>query len=570
MSLLRELERALLAALPAKASEAGAFLERPRQAGRGDVATGLAMRCAAKLGEPPRQIAARLAAAAEELAPVQEAEVAGPGFVNITLTPKARFAVVGEALAAGAGFGSLPSSGRTVLVEFVSANPTGPLHVGHGRGAAIGDSLARLLRFRGDAVVTEYYLNDRGLQIDVLAASLWLRVLDELGAGAGELPAGAYQGAYLREVARAYLAANPATTAVALDLAGLPDAPDKAAAALARSASEALGEQFERLRAFAVAAIGAMIKEELAALGVEFDSWRSEAELDRSGAVKEALGRLEAAGHCYERDGATWFAASAFGDEKDRVLRRSDGSLTYFATDVAYHLDKGERGADMVCTLLGQDHHGYVPRLLAALKALDAAPTKFSFDFIQFVALVNVGERVSMSTRSGEFLPLAELAATIGADATRLYYVLSRGDAPMDIDVARAKRQGNDNPVYYIQYAHARICTLLAAWGGEVATLGNYDAAQLAEPEAAALAAELLWFEPMLGIAAREREPHRIAHWLIELAAALHRYYEKVPILKGPPAGLASRLALLGATRQALANGLGLLGVGAPFKMASK
>lgn len=560
------LEESLAAALRGRGTDpAGGLLERPKDAGRGDYATGAALRLAKALKQNPRAIAEELAAELGADEAVEAAEVAGPGFVNLRLTPEARCAVVGAALAAGDSFGTQPASGRRVLLEFVSSNPTGPLHVGHGRAAALGDSLARILRAAGDEVECEYYLNDRGLQTDVLAASLWLRAA---GDGERELPAGAYQGAYLKEVAAAWRRRRPDAKLPAPPWDGFAWPDDREAGArLAELARRELGADFAPLRDYAVGALRAMIEAELRDFGVEFDRWFSEKEMAASGAIEVAVGRLDAAGHVYEKEGAKWFRASAFGDDKDRVLVRANGELTYFAADAAYHEDKAGRGADLLLALFGADHHGYVPRLRAAFAALGHEPDRLDFDIIQFVALVNAGGRVKMSTRAGSYELLGDLVAAIGADAARLHYVLARGDVHMDFDVGRAASRSNDNPVHYIQYAHARGCSLLAKWGGDVKDLPPVDPAHLADERAARVLAELNWFEPALRQAARQREPHRVAHWLIALAGALHGYYDHVPVLGGGEAGQPARLALVAATRQALACGLALLGAGAPTKM---
>ncbi|MBF2735814.1 MAG: arginine--tRNA ligase [Betaproteobacteria bacterium AqS2] len=563
------LEESLAAAVRGQGADPGAgLLERPKDAGRGDYATGAALRLAKTLKQNPRAIAEELAETLAAHEDVEAAEVAGPGFVNLRLTPAARCAVVDAALAAGDSFGTQEASGRKVLLEFVSSNPTGPLHVGHGRAAALGDSLARILRAAGDQVATEYYLNDRGLQTDVLAASLWLRAVPGLQGEEKPLPAGAYQGDYMKEVAAAWRRRHPGGT--------LPEPPwlefawpddREAGARLAEIARRELGEDFEALRKYAVEALGAMIETELRGFNVAFDRWFSERELATSGAIEAAIKKLEEGGHVYEKDGAKWFRSAAFGDDKDRVLVRANGELTYFAADVAYHADKAGRGADLLLALFGADHHGYVPRLRAAFEALGHDPAKLEFDIIQFVALVNAGDRIKMSTRAGSFALLADLIAAIGPDAARLHYVLARGDVHMDFDVGRAASRSNDNPVHYIQYAHARGCSLLAKWGGRVEELPAADPAHLGDERAAKVLAELNWYEPTLRQAARQREPHRVAHWLIALAGALHGYYDHVPVLGGDEAGLPARLALVAATRQALACGLALLGAGAPTKM---
>lgn len=544
-------------------------LERPRNALHGDYASSLALRLAQALGQPPREVAGRLAQAVATHPAVASATIAGPGFVNLELTLAARCAIVTEVLAAGPAFGRQPASGESFLLEFVSANPTGPLHIGHGRAAAHGDSLARILRHAGASVATEYYLNDCGLQVDVLGASLWLRVLQLRGQLDTDWPVGAYAGDYLVGVAEDFVAAQPQVTGTPLDLTCLPGAADACARELAVRAKAALGSDFARVRKHAITALTARIRRELTACGVSFDRWFSEAGLAASGAIEAALADFAQRGLTYVKDGATWFRASAFGDEKDWVVVRGTGEKTYFAADIAYHLDKCRRCPGVLYLLLGADHHGYVARLRASLGASGEDPARLEVGLLQLVALVNAGNRIKMSTRAGSFHPLQELVDAIGADAVRLSFVLSKIDVALEFDVARASRQSPDNPVYYLQYAHARSCSLLAKWGGDPATLTVTPAA-LATAPAAAVMTELRWFATTVTTAARERSPHRVAHWLIALAGALHSYYDKVPVLAGDTAGRPSRLALVAATRTALATGLGLLGVSAPARMGER
>lgn len=553
------------AAVELGCAAAGAVLERPRDPTHGDYACSLALRLAKPLGRPPRDIAAELATAVSAHAAVATTTVAGPGFVNIELTAAASAAIVTEVLAAGDNFGQQEANGEHCLLEFVSANPTGPLHIGHGRAAAHGDSLARILRYCGTTVATEYYLNDRGLQIDVLAASLWLRVLQERGElVATPWPSGAYAGDYLVEVAKDYLADAPAGAPV--DLASLPATADESAVALVRCVTAALAAaDFAAVRHHAVTALTARIKAELASCNVTFDRWQSEQELADSGAIAAGLADFAQRGLTYKQDEAVWFRSSAYGDEKDRVIVRSNGAQTYFAADIAYHLDKCQRCPGILYMLLGADHHGYVARLRAILAAVDLDPARIEVGMLQLVSLVNAGDRIKMSTRAGQYFLLADLVKAIGADAVRLGFVLSKIDVALEFDVARAAATTPDNPVYYLQYAHARSCTLLARWGGDCASLIVTPAALGAE--AREVLTELRWFVPTLQTAARERAPHRIAHWLIALASALHSYYDKVPVLGGDDAGRPSRLAVVAATRTALAVGLRLLGVAAPTKM---
>ena len=541
-------------------------IERPRNAQHGDYASGLALKIAKQLRAAPRDIASKLATAAQTHAAIANAVVAGPGFVNLTLTATARARLVNEILAAGANYGRAAPNGIQVLLEYVSANPTGPLHVGHGRAAATGDSIARIMRFAGYNVDTEYYLNDRGLQTEVLAASLWLRVCALNNTQTVAMPACAYAGAYLADVAAAFVAAHPDTGDTLPDLTDLPDSADAAARELVARTRAALGARFELVRDFAVTAMTTHIRDELAAFGVVFDNWFSERELVASGAVDQALQLCTERDAIYRKDGASWFKSTAYGDEQDWVVVRSNGDRTYFASDIAYHLDKCRRGYDMIYSLFGADHHGYLGRIYGVMRALGENPSRLKFALIQFVAIIKAGKRIKMSTRSGTYLALQELVDELGTAATRLSFVLSKCDSTMDFDIDRAGRRSADNPVYYMQYAHARICSLLERWGGDSTDL-RADATALDDPSAQRLLTELCWFVPTLEVAAREQAPHRIAHLLLALAGALHGFYDKVPILNGPAQSRPSMLALAAATRQVLANGLGLLGVDAPTKM---
>ncbi len=543
-----------------------AAIERPRNARHGDYASSLALKVAKQLSGDPRKIAAEFAAAAADHPAIVDAAIAGAGFVNMRLTDEARCDQVAAILAAQNDYGRGKPSGRRVLLEFISANPTGPLHVGHGRAAATGDSIARIMRFAGDIVETEYYLNDRGLQIDILAASLWLRVCQRQGKYAGPIPVGAYAGEYLADCAADFLVANPDFCGDVPNMTDLPATADDAAQAIVARTKSVLKDRFDTVRDYAVVAMTANIKVELEAFGVQIDNWFSERQLDASGAVDAALAQCEERGAIYRKDNAVWFKASAYGDEQDWVVVRGNGEKTYFSSDIAYHLDKCKRGYNLLCNLFGADHHGYLKRLAAVLKTFNEDPAKLKCDLIQFVAIVNAGERLKMSTRSGTFLALQKLVDAVGVSATRLGFVLSKSDTAMEFDVAKAGRQSAENPVYYMQYAHARSCSLLKRWGGDITTL-QVDPKMLTGAGAEQILAELRWFVPTLEIAARERAPHRIAHWLLALAGALHSFYDKVPILSGPAASRDSLIALVAATRQALANGLGLLGVEAPTKM---
>lgn len=566
-----DLNNSLTHALHAAATKLGytgeaVVLERPRDPAHGDFASSLAMRLAKELKTNPRELATNLASAINDHPAVAKVEVAGPGFVNIYLTKAAAAAVVSDALAKQGSFAPQPATAENYLLEFVSANPTGPLHIGHGRAAAHGDALARILRFSGAAVTTEYYLNDRGLQTEILAASLWLRVLEQRGDLAIDpWPVGAYAGEYLVDLAKEFTEAPP-TPSSQLVLTELPEAADDNAKQLVEVVKQSLDDaDFARVREFAIAAMTKQIQAELASCRVSMDNWQSEAALAASGAIEQALKDFTAKELLYEQDGATWFCSAKFGDEKDRVVIRANGEQTYFAADIAYHIDKLKRCEGILYNLLGADHHGYIGRLQAVLAASGHDPQRLEIGMLQLVSLKNAGDRIKMSTRAGKYYLLSDLVAALGADAVRLGFVLSRIDAAMEFDVKKAATANNENPVYYIQYAHARSCSLLAKWGGDVASLSVDPTAYCAA--ATPVMTELRWFGDTLATAVRERAPHRIAHWLIALASTLHSYYDKVPVLGGDAAGRESRLALVAATRNALATGLELLGVSAPTKM---
>ncbi len=568
--MLVQLQRKELAKLDA-ASVAGlpAVLERPRHEARGDFATAVALRLSKQAGLKPLDLAELLAERLAELPEVEQAQAAAPGFVNITLTASARGEAAGQALLEPEDFGRPPPESQpgSALVEFVSSNPTGPLHVGHGRGAAYGDSVARVLRHARWQVRTEYYLNDRGRQIDILAASLWLRALELRGLLAGALPAGCYAGDYLIGIARSFAAEHPDLPYCALDMEGLAADQDEAAVQVAGRVRQALGAgRFRQLAAFAVASICAGMKQELAAFRVSFDNWFSEAEMIAAGKVEPALQRLAAAGATYSKDGALWFKSAAYGDEKDRVLVRSDGETTYFASDVAYHLDKYSRKHDRFVNIFGADHHGYVPRLRGFIAALGEDPDRLEVPLVHLLALVRGGKRLKITTRGGVFSTLSELREAVGVDAARLFMVMQKVDSPMEFDLDLAVRQSNENPVYYVQYAHARCCSLLARWGGDREQL-RLAPELLGELAELAVLREMSWFERTVRTAAADLAPHLIWGWLHAFARKVHAFYEGETILGGDPALEQSRLALALAAASGLAAGLDLLGVSAPVRM---
>jgi arginyl-tRNA synthetase len=561
-------------------------LERPRQADHGDFASSLALQLAKQLGRNPRQLAQALKDALPKASILAGCEIAGPGFLNFRLDPAARFAVIREALAAPEAFGrSALGGGEYVQVEFVSSNPTGPLHVGHGRGAAFGASLANLLAFAGWRVQREYYVNDAGRQMDILAASTWLRYL----ANQGEqlpFPSNGYQGDYVNAMGAGLAQRHGAQLVRSAQdiLAGLPELPgepqrladpETAAArteeymdALIARAKQLLGPQWQLVHGETLAEQIADCRADLAEFGVEFDCWFSEQSLYDSGRVAALVTRLRDQGDLYLRDGAWWFRSTAFGDEKDRVVQRENGIYTYFASDIAYHDEKLSRGFDRVLNVWGADHHGYIPRVRAALVALGHDAQRLEIALVQFVSLFRHGEKLQMSTRKGQFVTLRELREETGRDAARFFYVLRKSDQALDFDLSLATSSTNDNPVYYVQYAHARIQSVLERWGGDTASLRTADLSRLGTDSEVALAQQLAAFPELISHAARERAPHSVAFYLRELAAALHSCYNAEQFLVADDEELTrARLALVLATAAALRNGLQILGVSAPSRM---
>ena len=466
------LKRALASVAPA-AAETPIHLERPRDPTHGDFATNLAMQLAKALKRNPREIAQQLV---NELPPsplVKAAEIAGAGFINFRLETGAKTAAVQAVLAAGADYGrSTLGGGRKIQVEFVSANPTGPLHVGHGRGAAYGASLSALLAFAGWDVTREYYVNDAGRQMDILGLSTWLRYLDLQGVTVA-FPPNAYQGDYVREMAKQMVAAHGgqfvrSAEDVLACTPGLPpaDRADDEAKnqrelhldALIARAKDLLGPDWSYVHAHALSEQLADCRNDLEEFGVEFEVWFSEKALYDTGLVARCVDLLEKKGHLYVQDGAKWFKSTAFGDEKDRVVQRENGLYTYFASDIAYHLNKYERGFEEIINIWGADHHGYIPRVKGAVAALELDPARLHVALVQFAVLYRNGQKASMSTRSGEFVTLRELRQEVGNDACRFFYALRKSDQHLDFDLDLAKSQTNENPVYYVQYAHARIC----------------------------------------------------------------------------------------------------------------
>ncbi|MBU0750667.1 MAG: arginine--tRNA ligase [Gammaproteobacteria bacterium] len=583
---LSELLRAALASVAPAQTVADIVIERPRDPSHGDFASNLALQLARELKANPRQIAERLVRELPGSGWVDKAEVAGAGFINFRLAAAAKTQVVKEVLARGPDYGKRAPAGKRpkVQVEFVSANPTGPLHVGHGRGAAYGASLACLLTYAGNDVTREFYVNDAGRQMDILAVSTWLRYLDLHGEKV-PFPPNAYQGAYVGEMAEQIRGAHGERYVhpAAAVLACVPPAPlrradgdyDKAEKAqleahldgLIAAGKDLLGEEWHYVHQHALSEQLADSREDLEEYGVHFDCWFSERSLFDTGMVGKAVAELEKRGHIYVQDGAKWFRSTDFGDEKDRVVQRDNGLYTYFASDIAYHANKFERGFDKVVDVWGADHHGYIPRVKGALAALGLPVERLDVTLVQFVSLFRGTERVSMSTRAGSYVTLRELRDEVGNDACRFFYMLRKQDQALDFDLDLAKSQSNDNPVYYVQYAHARVCSVLQQWDGEVKSLGDADLAPLASERELALCARLAEFPETIEAAARDYAPHAVAFYLRELAADFHAWYNAERVLVDDAAQKQARLALAVAVRRVIANGLHILGVAAPEHM---
>jgi arginyl-tRNA synthetase len=528
------------------APNATVTLERPRDPSHGDLATNVALKLAKPLKQRPRELAETIVS---RLDPppglVTRTEIAGPGFINFWLADAAVAEVLRTIVAEADAFGrSVVGQGRRVNVEFVSANPTGPLHVGHGRGAALGDAIAALLEGTGHAVEREFYVNDAGLQIERLAASLWARVKQAAGREA-EVPEGGYHGAYLEELATQLLADDPA-------LADLPDAE-----ALARCRDIAVGTQREEQ------------DRDLADFGVRFDVVYPESELYRQELLATTLQELGGRGLTYERDGALWLNTSAFGDAKDRVLRKSDGSYTYFLPDIAYHRTKAERGFDLAIDIWGADHHGYVPRMQAAMLALGRPEGFFRAVIVQLVRVMRHGAEVRFSKRSGEFVTLRDLYEETGVDAARYFFLMRKADAQFVFDIDLATKQSEENPVYYVQYAHTRMAGIFRTAGLAVAAIaaGDADLALLTEAVEQDLIKRLAEYPTQVEQAAAALEPHRIVVYLEEIARLVNAWYHHHRVLGVAPELERARLVLARAAQIVLANGLTLLGVTAPERM---
>ncbi len=543
------------ATLPTDLSLPGFVIERARSREHGDFASNVAMLLARPARTKPRELAEKLVAALPANTLVAKVEIAGPGFINFFLAPGAYHAEVRRILAEREAYGrSASGGGKTVGVEFVSANPTGPLHVGHGRAAAIGDCLSRLLDATGWNVKREFYYNDAGVQIANLAISVQARAHGITPDGSN-WPENGYRGDYIAEVARAYLdresvVADGETVTAAGDV-----------------------DDLEAIRRFAVAYLRREQDLDLQAFGVAFDTYFLESSLYTDGKVEETVRELIAHGHTYEEGGALWLRTTEFGDDKDRVMRKSDGTYTYFLPDVAYHLSKWQRGYQRAITELGSDHHGSLARVKAGLQALDCGIPKGWPEYVlhQMVTVMKGGEEVKISKRAGSYVTLRDLIDEVGKDATRYFLISRKSDSQLVFDIDLARSQSNDNPVYYIQYAHARVCSVLrqAPEKGYTVDLadGLAQLERLDNEHEQILLTELSKYPELVEAAAANLEPHLVAAWLRELANAFHTYYNSHQFLVEDAALRNARLALVVATRQVLKNGLDLLGLGAPEKM---
>jgi arginyl-tRNA synthetase len=559
-------------------------LDRPKSVEHGDFSTNIALKLAKQLKRNPTELAQAIQNALSVNARVAKTQIAGAGFINVFLSAWAWTISVEEVLKTGAAYGSQPAKGLAVQIEFVSANPTGPLHVGHGRGAAYGASLANVLAAAGFDVTREYYVNDAGRQMDILALSTWLRYL-ELNGIHVPFPTNAYQGDYVKHMAHAIfdehkdhyvhdpwkildgIVVCPDDEQLATDDPEVKRQNETHLDGLIAAAKRLLGSDYPYFHGFALNEQLNDCREDLEEFGVSFDCWFSEKSLFDTGKIAQVIERLKTGGHLYEQDGALWFKATDFGDEKDRVVQRANGEFTYFASDIAYHANKFERSFDRIIDVWGADHHGYIPRVKAALAALALDREKLTVALVQFAVLYRDGQKVPMSTRSGEFVTLRELREEVGNDAARFYYVLRKSDQHLDFDLDLAKSQSNDNPVYYVQYAYARICSVLAEWGGETSSLGNADLPLLQSAHEKGLMQRLAEYPETIDSAARELAPHMIAYYLKDLAADFHTYYNAEKFLVEDELLKFARLSLILATRQVLENGLKLLGVSAPERM---
>ena len=563
-------------------------LDHTKNKNHGDFATNISLMLAKPADLIPRELAQQIIDSLPEHASINKVEIAGPGFINFFLNSASQYAVIKTVLEQKENFGrSNIGEGNNIQIEFVSANPTGPLHVGHGRGAAFGASLANIMAASGYNVSREYYVNDAGRQMNILATSIWLRYL----ALAGEtivFPSNGYKGDYVINIAQQLFQTHGenlrhswSTVISNIPADENPDQPDEGDKeahidGLIEKAQLLLKEAYDIVFDTGLNSILDDIKNDLKEFGADYDEWFSEKALDSNGLIEKALEKMHTAGYLFEQNGAIWFRSTDFGDDKDRVVKRDNGQTTYFASDIAYHMNKFDRGFDQVINVWGSDHHGYIARVKASLQALGYSPEKLEIQLVQFAILYRGTERVQMSTRSGSFVTLRELREEVGNDAARYFYVARKADQHMDFDLELAKSETKDNPVYYIQYAHARVCSMMRKrneedpdWQSFIdpENLPTLNLEHLVETPEQAIAQQLSRYPTLLAKAAANHEPHIIAHYLKELAADYHTYYNAHKVLVEEPELRDARIALSMAVKQVIANGLHLLGVSAPDSM---
>ena len=547
-------------------------IERTRDQAHGDFACNIAMALAKQVKTNPRQLASSIVENLPDSEIVDHVEIAGPGFINFFLKKQSRLGVITNILQTGENYGrSKFGSGKSILVEFVSANPTGPLHIGHGRGAAYGAVVSDLLEAIGYKVDREYYVNDAGRQMDILTVSIWIRYLEQCGIKI-DFPENAYQGNYILQIANKLFNIKQDMLSSEVDFLEKCDNLETTMDRLIATSKSTLGDKnYQSILNFGLNEILGVIREDLSDFGIVFDRWFSEQSLINDKQIQKCIDRLKESDFVYEDGGALWFRSTAFGDKKDRVIIRDNGQTTYFASDIAYHLDKFSRGYDKAINIWGADHHGYIPRVKAALTALDKNPEALEILLVQFATLYRGTEKLQMSTRSGQFVTLRELRDEVGKDATRFFYIMRKSEQHLDFDLELAKSRSNENPVYYIQYAHARICSVLRrveekGLSHDIAA-GNKNLHTLIEPSEEKLITTLSRYPEIIQDAATEYEPHQVAYYLKDLANEFHSYYNSCQFIVDTDGLRNARLNLICASRQVIANGLGILGVSAPEQM---
>ena len=552
-------------------------LDHTKDKSHGDYATNIALMLAKQAKTSPLELAKIIVNQLEDASFIKKTEIAGPGFINFFLSDASSTSIVSEIIELGEMYGkSEIGKGQSILLEYVSANPTGPLHVGHGRGAAYGATVSNLLRNIGFKVDNEYYVNDAGRQMDILTVSIFLRYLSLCGEQI-RFPDNGYQGQYINDIADSIIVESGESFKQSADIVfenickdGI-EGGDKESHIdeLIIRAKDLLGDNFQTIFQVGIESILGGIKDDLADFGVHFEKWFSEQSLIDSGLSESCITRLKDSGHIYKKDGALWFKTTNYGDEKDRVVVRDNGNHTYFASDIAYHLEKLERGYDKIINVWGADHHGYIPRVKASIGALGHKPDKLEILLVQFANLYRGGQKVQMSTRSGSFVTLEDLRMEVGNDAARFFYILRKSEQHMDFDLDLAKSKTNENPVFYIQYAHARICSVFrqANEKGFESNLEEANLSLLTEEVEKNILRELSRYKSVIESAAIQYEPHQLAYYLRDLATQFHSYYNACTFILEDQDLTQARLSLIHAAKQILRNGLSILGVGAPESM---